>query len=75
MEKILSKNINNYKDFEEFAEYNGLHLDDVVRLIMNEEITDFNLSDLNGMNVGGVVEFLDKNNVFSINGITYIDRT
>ena len=75
MEKILSKNINNYKDFEEFAEYNGLHLDDVVRLIMNEEITDFNLSDLNGMNVGGVVEFLDKNNVFTINGITYIDRT
>ena len=75
MEKILSKNINNYKDFEEFAEYNGLHIDDVVRLIMNEEITDFNLSDLNGMNVGGVVEFLDKNNVFTINGITYIDRT
>ena len=75
MEKILSKNINNYKDFEEFAEYNGLHLDDVVRLIMNEEITDFNLSDLNGMNVGGVVEFLDKNNVFTINGVTYIDRT
>ena len=75
MEKILSKNINNYKDFEEFAEYNGLHLDDVVRLIMNEEIADFNLSDLNGMNVGSVVEFLDKNNVFTINGITYIDRT
>ena len=75
MEKILSNNINNYKDFEEFAEYNGLHLDDVVRLIMNEEIADFNLSDLNGMNVGSVVEFLDKNNVFTINGITYIDRT
>ena len=75
MEKILSKNINNYKDFEEFAEYNGLHLDDVVRLIMNEEITDFNLSDLNGMNVGSVVKFLDENNVFTINGITYIDRT
>ena len=75
MEKILSNNINTYKDFEEFAEYNGLHLDDVVRLIMNEEITDFNLSDLNGMNVGSVVEFLDKNNVFTINGITYIDRT
>lgn len=71
----VSNNINTYKDFEEFAEYNGLHLDDVVRFIMNEEITDFNLSSLNGMSVGEVVDFLKENNVFTINGITYIDRT
>ena len=71
----VSNNINTYKDFEEFAEYNGLHLDDVVRFIMNEEITDFNLSDLNGMSVGEVVDFLKENNVFTINGNTYIDRT
>ena len=71
----VSNNINTYKDFEEFAEYNGLHIDDVVRFIMNEEIEDFNLSDLNGMSVGGVVEFLKENNVFTINGNTYIDRT
>ena len=75
MEKILSKNINNYKDFEEFAEYNGLHIDDVVRFIMNEEIEDFKLSSLNGMSVAEVVDFLKENNVFTINGITYIDRT
>lgn len=71
----VSNNINTYKDFEEFAEYNGLHLDDVVRLIMNEEIEYFNLSSLNGMSVAEVVEFLKENNVFTINGITYIDRT
>lgn len=71
----VSNNINTYKDFEEFAEYNGLHLDDVVRFIMNEEIEDFNLSSLNGMSVAEVVEFLNENNVFTINGITYIDRT
>ena len=71
----VSNNINTYKGFEEFAEYNGLHLDDVVRLIINEEIEDFNLSSLNGMSVGEVVEFLKENNVFTINGITYIDRT
>ena len=71
----VSNNINTYKDFEEFAEYNGLHLDDVVRFIMNEEITDFNLSDLNGMSVAEVINFLDDNNVFTINGNTYIDRT
>ena len=71
----VSNSINTYKDFEEFAEYNGLHLDDVVRLIMNEEITDFNLSDLNGMSVKEVINFLEENNVFTINGTTYIDRT
>ena len=71
----VSNNINTYKDFEEFAEYNGLHLDDVVRFIMNEEIENFNLSSLNGMSVAEVVEFLKENNVFTINGITYIDRT
>lgn len=71
----VSNNINTYKDFEEFAEYNGLHLDDVVRFIMNEEIEDFNLSSLNGMSVAEVVEFLKENNVFTINGNTYIDRT
>lgn len=71
----VSNNINTYKDFEEFAEYNGLHLDDVVRFIMNEEITDFNLSDLNGMSVKEVINFLEENNVFTINGNTYIDRT
>ena len=71
----VSNNINTYKDFEEFAEYNGLHLDDVVRFIMDEEIEDFNLSSLNGMSVAEVVEFLNENNVFTINGITYIDRT
>lgn len=71
----VSNNINTYKDFEEFAEYNGLHIDDVVRFIMNEEIEDFNLSSLNGMSVGEVVEFLNENNVFTINGNTYIDRT
>lgn len=71
----VSNNINTYKDFEEFAEYNGLHIDDVVRFIMNEEITDFNLSDLNGMSVAEVINFLDDNNVFTINGNTYIDRT
>lgn len=71
----VSNNINTYKDFEEFAEYNGLHIDDVVRFIMNEEIEDFNLSSLNGMSVGEVVDFLKENNVFTINGITYIDRT
>lgn len=70
----VSNSINTYKGFEEFAEYNGLHLDDVVRLIMNEEITDFNLSDLNGMSVAEVVEFLNENNVFTINGNTYIYR-
>ena len=71
----VSNNINTYKDFEEFAEYNGLHLDDVVRFIMNEEIEDFNLSDFNGMSIAEVVEFLKENNVFTINGNTYIDRT
>ena len=71
----VSNNINTYKDFEEFAEYNGLHIDDVVRFIMNEEIEDFNLSSLNGMRVGEVVDFLKENNVFTINGTTYIDRT
>ena len=71
----VSNNINTYKDFEEFAEYNGLHLDDVVRFIMNEEIEDFNLSSLNGMSVAEVVDFLKENNVFTINGSTYIDRT
>ena len=71
----VSNNINTYKDFEEFAEYNGLHLDDVVRLIMNEEIEDFSLSEFNGMSVAEVVDFLKENNVFTINGITYIDRT
>ena len=71
----VSNNINTYKDFEEFAEYNGLHLDDVVRFIMNEEIEDFNLSSLNGMSVAEVVDFLKENNVFTINGNTYIDRT
>lgn len=71
----VSNNINTYRDFEEFAEYNGLHLDDVVRLIMNEEIEDFSLSSLNGMSVAEVAEFLDNNNVFTINGNTYIDRT
>ena len=71
----VSNNINTYKDFEEFAEYNGLHIDDVVRFIMDEEIEDFNLSYLNGMSVGEVVDFLKENNVFTINGNTYIDRT
>ena len=71
----VSNNINTYKDFEEFAEYNGLHLDDVVRFIMNEEIENFNLSSLNGMSVAEVVEFLKENNVFTINDNTYIDRT
>ena len=71
----VSNNINTYKDFEEFAEYNGLHLDDVVRFIMNEEIEDFNISSLNGMSVAEVVDFLKENNVFTINGSTYIDRT
>ena len=71
----VSNNINTYKDFEEFAEYNGLHLDDVVRFIMNEEIEDFSLSYFNGMSVAEVVEFLNENNVFTINGNTYIDRT
>ena len=71
----VSNNINTYKDFEEFAEYNGLHIDDVVRFIMNEEIEDFNLSALNGMSVAEVVDFLKENNVFTINGNTYIDRT
>ena len=71
----VSNNINTYKDFEEFAEYNGLHIEDVVRFIMNEEIEDFNLSSLNGMSVGEVVDFLKENNVFTINGNTYIDRT
>ena len=71
----VSNNINTYKDFEEFAEYNGLHIEDVVRFIMNEEIEDFNLSSLNGMSVAEVVEFLNENNVFTINGNTYIDRT
>lgn len=71
----VSNNINTYKDFEEFAEYNGLHIDDVVRFIMNEEIEDFNLSSLNGMSVAEVINFLDDNNVFTINGNTYIDRT
>ena len=71
----VSNNINTYKDFEEFAEYNGLHIEDVVRFIMNEEIEDFNLSDLNGMSVAEAVDFLKENNVFTINGITYIDRT
>ena len=71
----VSNNINTYKDFEEFAEYNGLHIDDVVRFIMSEEIEDFNLSSLNGMSVAEVVDFLKENNVFTINGITYIDRT
>ena len=71
----VSNNINTYKDFEDFAEYNGLHIDDVVRFIMNEEIEDFNLSSLNGMSVGEVVDFLKENNVFTINGTTYIDRT
>lgn len=71
----VSNNINTYKDFEEFAEYNGLHIDDVVRFIMNEEIEDFNLSSLNGMSVAEVVDFLKENNVFTINGNTYIDRT
>ena len=71
----VSNNINTYKDFEEFAEYNGLHIDDVVRFIMNEEIEDFNISSLNGMGVGEVVDFLKENNVFTINGSTYIDRT
>lgn len=71
----VSNNINTYKDFEEFAEYNGLHIDDVVRFIMNEEIEDFNISSLNGMSVAEVVDFLNENNVFTINGITYIDRT
>lgn len=71
----VSNSINTYKDFEEFAEYNGLHLDDVVRFIMNEEIEDFNLSDFNGMSIAEVIEFLNENNVFTINGNTYIDRT
>lgn len=71
----VSNNINTYKDFQEFAEYNGLHLDDVIRLIMNGEIENFNLSSLKGMSVREVVEFLKENNVFTINGITYIDRT
>ena len=71
----VSNNINTYKDFEEFAEYNGLHIDDVVRFIMNEEIENFNLSSLNGMSVAEVVDFLKENNVFTINGSTYIDRT
>ena len=71
----VSNNINTYKDFEEFAEYNGLHIDDVVRFIMNEEIEYFNLSSLNGMSVAEVVDFLKENNVFTINGSTYIDRT
>ena len=71
----VSNNINTYKDFEEFAEYNGLHIDDVVRFIMNEEIEDFNISSLNGMSVAEVINFLDDNNVFTINGNTYIDRT
>jgi len=71
----VSNNINTYKDFEDFAEYNGLHLDDVVRFIMNEEIVDFSLSSLNGMSVSEVIAFLEENNVFTINGTTYIDRT
>lgn len=71
----VSNNINTYKDFEEFAEYNGLHIDDVVRFIMNEEIEDFSLSYFNGMSVAEVINFLDDNNVFTINGNTYIDRT
>ena len=71
----VSNNINTYKDFEEFAEYNGLHIDDVNRFIGNGEIEDFNLSDLNGMSVAEVVDFLKENNVFTINGNTYIDRT
>lgn len=71
----VSNNINTYKDIEEFAEYNGLHIDDVVRLIMNEEIEDFRLSYFNGMSVAEVVDFLKENNVFTINGSTYIDRT
>ncbi len=57
----VSNNINTYKDFEEFAEYNGLHLDDVVRFIMNEEIEDFSLSSLNGMSVSEAIEFLEEN--------------
>ena len=71
----VSKNINTYKDIEEFAEYNGLHIEDVNRFIGNGEIEDFNLSDLNGMSVAEVVDFLKENNVFTINGNTYIDRT
>lgn len=71
----VSNNINTYKDFEEFAEYNGLHIEDVVRFIMNEEIEDFSISYFNGMSVAEVVEFLNENNVFTINGNTYIDRT
>jgi len=75
MKKILSNNINNYKDLEEFAEYNGLHIDDVIRFIENEDIEKFDLASLTSLSVGGVVAFLEDNNVFTINGITYIDRT
>lgn len=71
----VSDNINTYKDFEEFAEYDGLHIEDVVRFIENGEFEEFNLSSLNGMSVAEVVEFLNENNVFTINGNTYIDRT
>ena len=71
----VSNNINTYKDFEEFAEYNGLHIDDVVRFIGNGEIEEFNLMDLNGMSVEDLAEFFNENNVFTINGSTYIDRT
>ena len=75
MQETISKNINTYKDIEEFAEYNGLHIEDVNRFIGNGEIEDFNLSDLNGMSVKEVINFLEENNVFTINNNTYIDRT
>ncbi|AXY81119.1 helix-turn-helix domain protein [Aerococcus phage vB_AviM_AVP] len=75
MKRALSNSINSYKDIEEFAEYNGLHIEDVVRFIGNGEIEEFNLSSLNGMSVGDVQTFLNENNVFIIDGITYIDRT
>ena len=75
MQETISKNINTYKDIEEFAEYNGLHIEDVNRFIGNGEIEDFNLSDLNGMSVKEVINFLEENNVFTINDNTYIDRT
>ena len=71
----VSNSINTYKDIEEFAEYNGLHIEDVNRFIGNGEIEDFNLSDLNGMSVKEVINFLEENNVFTINDNTYIDRT
>lgn len=71
----VSNNINTYKDIEEFAEYNGLHIEDVNRFISNGEIEDFSLSYFNGMSVAEVINFLDDNNVFTINGNTYIDRT